>query len=153
LEADAVRARELLQTRALAREDYDKTMGDLSEAQAAVRSAVAARETAKLNLDYTEVRAPVSGQAGRALVTVGNLVQSGEMGGTILTTVVSLDPVYVYFDVDDLTYTRIRPLGKGAPATSGQARQAAPLFLGLAHEDGLFPHKGRIDFLDNQVDP
>jgi RND family efflux transporter MFP subunit len=144
LEADAVRARELLQTRALAREDYDKTMGDLSEAQAGVRSAAAARETANLNFEYTEVRAPVSGQAGRALVTVGNLVQSGEMGGTILTTVVSLDPVYVYFDVDDLTYTRIRPLGKGA---------AAPLFLGLAHEDGLFPHKGRIDFLDNQVDP
>ena len=87
----------------------------------------------------------------RALVTVGNLVQSGEMGGTVLTTLVSVDPMYVYFDVDDLTYAPIRnlvPRGKykSAPET------LPPVALGLAGETG-HPHMGVIDFVDNQVDP
>jgi RND family efflux transporter MFP subunit len=155
LEADSIRARDLLQTRATSREDFDKVTGDLAEAQAAVRSARAARETAQLNLEYTKIRAPVTGLAGRALVTIGNLVQSGEMGGTILTTVVSTDPVYAYFDVDDLTLNRIRALVRnGSNSTAQQSTQSrATIFLGLAHEDGLFPHQGQIDFLDNQVDP
>jgi RND family efflux transporter MFP subunit len=155
LEADSVRARDLLQARATSREDYDKVNGDLAEAQAAVRSARAARYTAQLNLEYTKILAPVTGVAGRALVTIGNLVQSGEMGGTILTTVVSTDPVYAYFDVDDLTLNRIRALVRnGSSSTAPQPTQSrATIFLGLAHEDGLFPHQGQIDFLDNQVDP
>ncbi len=99
-----------MQNRVIGREEFEKIAGDLSEAQAAVRSAIAARATAKLNLDFTEVRAPIDGQISRALVTVGNLVESGETGGTALTTLVSVDPMFVYFDVDDLTYLQIKKL-------------------------------------------
>ena len=125
--------------------------GNLAEAEAAVGSAVAARDAAQLNVTYTDVVAPVGGRVSRALVTVGNLVQSGEMGGTVLTSIVSLDPMYAYFDIDDLTYLRISPLlraGEGASA----AHALPPVMLGLANEDG-HPHVGRIDFVDNQVNP
>src|SRR5262245_38790441 len=101
LASDLSRARSLARNRAVSQEELDKASGDLAEARAAVRSAAAARETAKLNLEYTRVRSPIDGQVGRAAVTVGNLVTSGETGGTVLTTVVSVNPVYAYFDVDD----------------------------------------------------
>ena len=79
------------------------------------------------------------------------MVQSGETGGTLLTTIVSLDPMYAYFDVDDLTFLQIRSLFRAAKAQS--APEALPgVFLGLANESG-YPHRGTIDFVDNQVDP
>jgi RND family efflux transporter MFP subunit len=150
LSADVGRARSLIGTRAMSREEFDRTNGDLSEARATVRSARAARETARLNLDYTEVRAPVDGQIGRALVTVGNLVTSGEMGGTILTTLVSTEPMYAYFDVDERTFMQVRQLVR--QATSHSTSGAKPVVtLGLATESG-YPHRGVIDFADNQVD-
>src|SRR5437868_2494588 len=150
LMSDRGRARTLLGTRAMSREEFDRITGDLSEARAAVRSARAAREMAKLNLDYTEVRAPVDGQVGRALVTVGNLVVSGETGGTVLTTIVSVDPMYAYFDVDDQTFIQVRQSLRAARDSSPASRPT--VHLGLAHEKG-FPHAGTIDFVDNQVDP
>lgn len=150
LRADHARARTLLASRTVSREDFDKTTGDLQEAQAMVRSAKAARDAAKLSLDYAEVRAPVSGQVGRALVTVGNMVTSGETGGTMLTTIVSLDPVYAYFDVDEQTYLQVRRLLRRGADGSPSALPAVT--LGLANEDG-FPHPGRIVFADNQIDP
>jgi RND family efflux transporter MFP subunit len=150
LTADRGRARNLVSSRAMSREEYDKSSGDLLEAQAAVRSAKAALETAKLNLDYTEVRAPISGQVSRAMVTVGNMVTSGETGGTMLTTIVSVDPVFAYFDVDDLTFMSVRRLIKMGKSRSSD--DAPKVLLGLAHEQG-YPHAGSIDFMDNQVDP
>jgi RND family efflux transporter MFP subunit len=150
LSADIGRARSLLGTRAMSREEFDRTKGDLSEARATVRSARAAREAARLNLDYTEVRAAVDGQIGRALVTVGNLVTSGETGGTILTTLVSADPMYAYFDVDERTFTQVRDLLRLACSKSASHARPAVL-LGLATETG-YPHRGVIDFADNQVD-
>jgi RND family efflux transporter MFP subunit len=154
LESDHGRARSLLQSRAIAREEFDKMAGDLSEAQAAVRSALAMRETAKLNLGFTEVRAPVGGQISRALVTVGNLVESGETGGTVLTTIVSVDPMYAYFDVDDLTFMQVKQLVRAVGESKVRSAPEAlpPVLLGLAGEQG-YPHRGRIDFVDNQVDP
>jgi RND family efflux transporter MFP subunit len=151
LEADHGRALILLGQKAMAREEYDKMNGDLSEAQAAVRSAWAMRTIAKLNLDFTEVRAPIDGQVGRALVTVGNLVQSGETAGTLLTTIVSVDPMWAYFDVDDHTFLQVRDLVRmvKGKATAGGL---PPVLLGLPNEPGL-PHQGTIDFVDNQVDP
>ena len=120
--------------------------GNLSEADAAVGSARAARDSAKLNVTYTDVVAPVGGRVSNAMVTVGNLVQSGDQnGGTILTSIVALDPMWCYFDVDDQTYLRIsRALREG--------KSRPPVQLGLTGEDG-YPHEGVIDFLDNQVDP
>ncbi|HVS40332.1 MAG TPA: efflux RND transporter periplasmic adaptor subunit [Gemmataceae bacterium] len=125
--------------------------GAFKEAEAAVSSARAARDSAQLNVTYTDVIAPVSGRVGRAMVTEGNLVQSGDQaGGTLLTTVVSVDPMWVYFDVDDLTYLRVNQLlreGKYHPGAGPPKVE-----LGLANEDG-FPRVGVIDFVDNQVDP
>ena len=112
---------------------------------AAVRGAEAAVSTARLNLQFTEVRAPVSGRAGRALVTTGNLAQADS---SLLTTVVSLDPVYVEFESDEQTYLRYNALArKGERAESHN-----PVRVGLADEAG-FPHSGVVDFIDNQVDP
>ncbi len=126
--------------------------GNLAEAEAAVGSALAARDAAQLNVTYTDVVAPIGGRVSRALVTVGNLVQSGEMGGTVLTSIVSLDPMYAYFDMDDLTFLRVgRSAREGKAAASADALPPVSM-LGLADEEG-FPHAGRIDFMDNQVDP
>src|SRR5262249_54702109 len=120
--------------------------GNLAEAEAAVGSARAARDSAKLNLTYTDVVAPVGGRVSNALVTVGNLVQSGDQaGGTVLTSIVSLAPMRVYFDVDDLAYLRISRVLHESSARP-------PVQVGLAGEDG-HPHEGVIDFVDNQVEP
>jgi RND family efflux transporter MFP subunit len=125
--------------------------GNLAEAEAAVGSARAARDAARLNLTYTDVIAPISGRVSRAMVTEGNLIQSGEMGGTVLTSIVSLDPVYAYFDIDDLTFLRVNRLIREGKIKS--APDALPLvYLGIADEEG-FPHIGHIDFVDNRVDP
>jgi RND family efflux transporter MFP subunit len=97
------------------------------------------------------VTAAVSGRVGRALVTEGNLVQSGQAGGTVLTNIVSVDPIYGYFDVDERTVLRVRQLIREGKFKS--ARDVAwPVYLGLANEDG-YPHAGTIDFVDNQVNP
>ena len=135
----------LVLSKAISIEDFEKIVGDLSEAAAMVKIAAATREVAKLNLDFTEVKSPISGQISRAMVTVGNMVASGETGGTVLTTIMSTDPMYAYFDVDDQTWVRIREqLRKsnlGLPAVQ----------LGLSNEKG-FPHVGKLDFIDNEVD-
>ena len=89
---------------------------------------------------------------GNAQVTAGNLVQAGPPTATLLTTVVSLDPIYVYFEADERTYlkyARLAPHG-GRPSSRDDG---TPIYLGLANEDGLFPHKGYVDFVDNQLDP
>lgn len=149
LQGDHARAATLVQTRAISREEFDKIGGDLAEASSAVRSAIAGREVAKLNLEFTEVRAPISGRIGRAMVTAGNMVSSGESGGTMLTTIVSIDPMYAYFDVDDVTYLEIGRLMRRAKADEGEK---PAVLLSLANEKD-FPHRGWIDFVDNQVDP
>jgi RND family efflux transporter MFP subunit len=150
LERDYGRGRSMVEERAIGLEAFDKMVGDLAEARAAVRSATAAREAARLNLEFTEVRAPIDGRISRALVTKGNLVESGENGGTLLTTIVSVHPIYAYFDVDDLTFGKINRLVQGGQGSPGQA--GPPVLLGLNGEEG-FPHKGEINFVDNQVDP
>jgi RND family efflux transporter MFP subunit len=148
--ADAARARTLVAQRAIGQEEYDKTAADAVEGSASVRLAEAVVASAQLNLDDTKVRAPVSGRVSRARVTVGNLVQSGEMGGTVLTMLVSTDPVYAYYDVDDQTFLRVR--GSTMAVTSSPPRSAAlGVLLGLPNETG-YPHAGKIDFVDNQVD-
>jgi RND family efflux transporter MFP subunit len=147
LESDYQRAIGLLNRRAISQEDFDKIVGDRKEAVAAVGSARASLDSAQLNLDYTKVTAPVSGRVSRALVTVGNLVESGETGGTLLTTIVSVDPMYAYLDVDDLTFLKIKDLLRVRSSTD----QLPPVHLALTGEKG-YPHSGVIDFVDNQVE-
>src|SRR5205085_342025 len=83
-------------------------------------------------------------------VTVGNLVESGETGGTMLTTIVSLDPVWVYFDVDDLTFLAIQQVTRAGKEKGSNG--ALQVLVGLPNDTG-YPHRGRLDFVDNQVDP
>ncbi|MFO0919786.1 MAG: efflux RND transporter periplasmic adaptor subunit, partial [Planctomycetaceae bacterium] len=133
-------------------QDLDKYQAEASQATANVSLAKANLASAQLKLEWTKVVAPVSGRVSRTLVTVGNLVQAGDQGtGTLLTNLVSIDPMYAYFDVDEHTALRVRQLireGKSASVREGEF----PVSMGLANEAG-HPHQGTIDFVDNQVNP
>jgi len=99
------------------------------------------------------VRSPIAGRVSRAEVTEGNLVQSGPPNATLLTNVVSLDPIYLYFDSDEQTYLRYSGrAADGGTRSKGWQGKTLPVYLGLANETG-FPHEGKLDFVDNQIDP
>jgi len=152
LERDYHRAKNLLARGAVGQEEYDRYEADCREAVANLHVAKANRDLAALNLDYTRVTAPVSGRVSRYVVTVGNLIQSGDQNsGTLLTTIVSVDPMYAYFDVDERTVLRVRQLIREGKARSARETEW-PVSLGLATEEG-FPHRGTINFVDNQVNP
>src|SRR5438552_7842268 len=111
--SDAERAKNLIATKAISAEDFDTKTKTYTAALAAVRSAKAALDSAKLNLEFTQVHAPIDGRIGRAVVTEGNLISSGVAGSgaTLLTTIVSLDPLYLYGDADErsiLKYLQLR---------------------------------------------
>src|SRR5438034_835413 len=151
LEADFARAEQLLKTKALSQEEYDKIQGDRGEAAANLEALKGAVDQAKLDLGFTKVTAPISGRVSRKLVTEGNLIAAGQTGGTLLTNIVSVDPIYAYFDVDERTVQYVRRLIREGKAKS--ARDAKiPVWLGLAIDEG-FPHEGTADFVDNQVNP
>jgi len=139
--AGRARAERLIAQNAIAREEYEQLTSAATEAAADVGSIRAQVSAARLNLDFTQVRSPIDGHVSRALITAGNLVSSAD----VLTTVVSDDPVYAYFDTDEASYLKFARLAGGA--AHGRA-----VFLGLVGEQG-YPHEGRLDFLDNQVDP
>jgi multidrug efflux system membrane fusion protein len=130
---------------AISREEYQNRDSDLSQSTARVHEAEAAVATAELNLSFTEVRSPIDGRTSRAQLTRGNLAQADQ---TILTTVVSQDPVYVYFDCDEQSYLRFQERVHRRSGVSS----ANPVRVALANET-TFPHVGRIDFLDNEVNP
>lgn len=148
LEADFRRASATFNRGAISREEFDAKSSDYAEASAAVGSARANRDLAALNLEFTQVTAPISGRISRRLVDAGNLVQADV---TALTSIVSLDPMYVYFDEDERTLLRIRRLIREGKVHS-RTEAEVPVMAALADEEG-FPHKGMIDFSDNQVDP
>jgi RND family efflux transporter MFP subunit len=145
------RAEKLVNVQAISREEFESRTSAQANGSAAVRAAEAAVETARLNIGWTRVRSPIAGRVSRAEVTEGNLVQAGPPDATLLTTVVSLDSMYLYFDSDEQTYLRYS--GRAAAAGNRGWRDARfPVYLGLANESG-FPHQGRLDFVDNRIDP
>jgi RND family efflux transporter MFP subunit len=151
-EAEYQRYVGLARTSAVSKSDVDKAAAargvDLANI-AADKALVAQRQ---LDVEYTKVLAPISGRVSRYNVTIGNLIQSGDQGGgTLLTTIVSVDPIYAYFDVDEHTVLRVRQMIREGKAKSARDSER-PVFLGLANEDG-FPHRGTINFVDNQVNP
>ena len=147
---DMDRAKRLFASRAISEEELDARTKERREAEAALEAAQAAVKASALDLEFARIKAPISGRIGRRLVTVGNLVSSAGDKPTLLTTIVSVDPVHVYFTADErsfLRYTRlaergIRPSSRNVPN---------PVRLQLADEQG-FPHLGHMDFVDNQVD-
>ena len=148
--SEVARAEKLLAQHVISQEEHDQRMSAASQSGASVKGAEAALEMARLNLDFTQVRAPIAGRIGQALVTAGNLVTT-QPQSTLLTTIVSLDPVYVYFDGDEQTYLRYNGMARRGERPSSR-ETANPVFVGLSNEDG-FPHRGHMDFVDNRVSP
>jgi multidrug efflux system membrane fusion protein len=144
-QSQGARAQALIDAKAISREEYDTRRAGAAQGAAAVRAAAAAVASARLDLQYTEVRSPIAGRAGRALVTVGNLAQAD---ASVLTSVVSVDPMYVYFDADEQAFLRH---AAEARAGGGAAMRNA-VRVGLTDESG-YPHTGTVDFVDNQIDP
>jgi membrane fusion protein, multidrug efflux system len=151
-EAEYERNSRLVQGNTVSRSEFEKSQAarEVDLANIAADKALIAQRA--LDLQYTKVTAPVSGRVSRYVVTVGNLIQSGDQGGgTVLTTIVSVDPMYAYFDVDERTIQRVQGLFREDTAMSVD-EAAWPVSLGVAAETG-FPHQGTINFVDNQVDP
>jgi multidrug efflux system membrane fusion protein len=143
--AGRARAERLFAQNAIAREEYEQLTSAATEAAADLGSIRAQLNAARLNLEFTQVRSPIDGHVSRALITAGNLVSSAD----VLTTVVSDQPIYAYFDTDESTYLKFAKLAGGSAHARGD--YASAVFLGLVGESG-YPHEGKLDFLDNQVD-
>jgi RND family efflux transporter MFP subunit len=148
---DFARAQQLIKSRAMSQEEVDTRGADQREAQESVRAARAAVEATQLNVEFTQVRAPISGRISREFVTVGNLINGGTADSTLLTRIVSLDPIYCYFDVDERSYLKYSRLWRDG-SRSGPREVKIPVNLGLADETG-FPHQGHLNFIDNRLDP
>ena len=137
--ANRARSERLIEAHAISREEYERQVAAEASAQGALSSIDASLREAQLNREFTEVRAPIDGHVSRAIITAGNLVTSA----SVLTTLVSDDPVYVYFDADEQTYLRY--------AQAHRAQAGSAVYIGLADEQG-YPHATQLDFIDNQVD-
>ncbi|HWB10855.1 MAG TPA: efflux RND transporter periplasmic adaptor subunit [Pirellulales bacterium] len=144
--ADLARAKELIKGKNISQEQFDQVYADEAEAAAAVQQAEASLTTAQLNQDYAKITAAVGGRVSRANITKGNFVFGGAGNATLLTTIVPIDPIYAYFDVDEAIYLGV------ARRARDPDRTPPTVEMQLANETG-FPHRGRIDFIDNKVDP
>ena len=138
------RANKLLAAHAISREELESRQSALEQAHANVTGAQAAVDSAQLNMGFTRVTAPISGVVSRAEITAGNLVTSGQ---TLLTTVVSVDPIYVSFQGDEQGFLNFMNYARNG----GDAEATHPVFVGLANEEG-YPHQGAIAFVDNEID-
>jgi multidrug efflux system membrane fusion protein len=148
---EVARAEKLVNVQAISREEFDSRTSAQANTLASVRAAEAAVQTARLNLEWTRVRSPIAGRVSRAEVTEGNLVQAGPPTATLLTNVVSLDPIYAYFEGDEQTYLKYANLARAGTRPSSRDIKN-PIYMGLANEEG-FPHQGYVDFVDNQLNP
>jgi multidrug efflux system membrane fusion protein len=138
-------AQALFTAQAMSREEFNGRQTELNQTVAEVHAAEAAVATAKLNLNFTEVRAPIAGRVGRAYLTAGNLAQADQ---SILTTLVSQDPMYVYFDCDEHTFLRYQEFAR----KNDRESNVYQVRIRLANEEG-FSHHGTVDFFDNQLNP
>jgi RND family efflux transporter MFP subunit len=148
---DFARAQQLVKSRAMSQEEVDTRASNQRQAEEAVQAARAAVDMARLNVEFTQVRAPISGRISRELATVGNLISGGTADSTLLTRIVSLDHIYGYFEVDERSYLHYSRLWRDRNRP-GSRQENIPVDLGLADETG-FSHQGQLDFVDNRLDP
>jgi len=142
------RGKQLVSEKVVSQQTYDDEQTALETAQADVAAARATLDSARLDLGYTKVLAPISGRIGKVITTVGNLVQGGgPVPATLIATILSVDPVYAVFDVDETTWHQVGPSLR-ASASGGPA---VPVQVGLNGDTG-FPHRGTVVFVDNQID-
>lgn len=165
------RAKRLIEKVAVSQEEYDIRLSAFKEmtaelevkqsqlvlarvgiqrADADVNAAKARLQNARLNLEYTEVRAPVTGRVSSRLVTDGNLVSGGTDQAAVLTTIVSLDPIHCYFDTDEQSYLKYMRLSESGKL-SDLRKTRLPVLIGLTDEKYGYPRRGHLDFLDNRV--
>ncbi len=146
--ADLARAEKLLPTQAVSQQEVDQLRAAARNGDSSAQAAKAALDVAQLNLGFTRITAPIAGRISRSILTAGNLVSAGD---PVLTTIVSMDRVYAYFDASEDTYLKY---AKGArEGTRPSSREnAVPVLMGLSNEDG-FPHQGHMDFVDNRLNP
>jgi multidrug efflux system membrane fusion protein len=148
---DVTRGEKLIEGKIISDKTFDDRMALLRDAQAAVKVAEAKVKSAELDLSFATIAAPISGRIGRTLVTAGNWISAGSVAGTtLLTTIVSQDPIYIYFDVNENNYIKYKRLAQRG-VKAGAADVGAPVEVALPDERG-FPHKGKLDFLDNRLD-
>lgn len=147
LELDYKRIARLVESNTVTREQFDQVSGERNEGLAAVEIAKANLQATQLNLTFTKVLAPISGRVSRTQIDAGNVVKADD---TVLTTVVAIDPIYAYFEIDERTLLRIRRYAQ--EARDSQGADEVPVAMGLSDEEG-FPHEGTINFLDNRLDP
>ena len=148
---DAIRAQHLVETNAITLRDADQRMTNLDVAKAQQLSAEATLRNAELNLEWTKVRAPISGRVSDHRVDIGNLVQGSQIGATLLTTIVTLDPIHFVFDVSEADYIHYARLASGSEGLSSQEFKK-PVMVRLADEpDWSHGHGGVMDFVDNQI--
>ncbi|HYS54340.1 MAG TPA: efflux RND transporter periplasmic adaptor subunit [Thermoanaerobaculia bacterium] len=140
-QSELERANKLSSEDAMSSEERDRRVAFAKESAAQVAAVEAALRAAELNLEFTRVTSPIAGRVGRAIVTVGNLVSSGPGEATLLTTVVSLDPIYASFEADEQTFQHFAARANGLPVRMALA------------DDETFGREGRLDFLDNQINP
>ena len=145
--SELARAERLQHENAIASEERDRRASFAQESAAQVAAVEAALRAAELNLEFTHVTSPINGRVSRAIVTEGNLVSSGPGEATLLTTVVSLDPVYAYFDADEQVYLKYT----GGSKTQNRGAIDRRITMALANDEG-YPREGTLDFLDNQLD-
>ena len=143
-EANFQRESRLRSTNVTSKEEYDTSLAQKNQADAAYVASQAQLNSAQLNLDFTQIKAPISGRISREQVTIGNLVQADS---TLLTNITSVDPIYAYFNVEERSVERYEALHKGR----AEPEQRVPVYLKLENETG-FPHEGIIDFSNNQFD-
>lgn len=137
-QSELARAQKLLDAKAVSRQEFDQLGSGSRTAQADIRAAEAALRVARLNIEYATVRAPIAGRASRANVTAGNLVNEQ----VVLTSIAGVAKIHAYFDGSEQTYLRVKAANERAPLVR----------MGLANEDG-HPHQGRVDFIDNRLNP
>lgn len=152
-EADLARNRRLLPKGAASERDLERSVAQRDTAAAEIQSGEARLAQAKLDLEFTRVTAPIDGRLSRTSITKGNLIQAGQ--SDVLTTLVSVDPVYVYFDVDERTVLDLRQARRqagDANSPSDIKKRQIQIDISLANEDG-YHRSGILDFVDNRVDP
>jgi membrane fusion protein, multidrug efflux system len=149
-QSELKRADRLSSENAMSHEEHDRRASFAQESTAQVAAVEAALRAAELNLEFTHVVAPIAGRVSRAIVTEGNLVSSGPGEATLMTTIVSQQPMYAYFDADEQIF--LRYVEQTRDSKGGVHGTGHPIRMALANEEG-FPHEGKLDFLDNRVDP
>lgn len=145
------RTKEELKSNAVAKADFDNAEASVKQAEAVLAGAKAAADLSRLNLEWCDVQAPITGRVSKKLVTSGNLISGGAGQATLLTTIESIDPMYCYVDVDERSILKYAQLDREKKRVSAR-NSLIPTYLELANEIS-FTHRGLVDFVDNKVDP